>query len=76
VLMITGCSNLNNFKNLGYVLFFCFYTAYEDFYRKTCALLILFIATYIVGQYYNSLFYKVSLFDNGMNPRDKHVYME
>jgi len=64
LLFAYGCSNLNNFKNLGYMLFFCFYTAYETLYRKTCWILIVFISIFIVGQYYYSLFYKISLFDN------------
>jgi hypothetical protein len=49
VLFIYGCKKLNNFKNLGFMLFFCFYTAYEDLYRKTSVLLIIFISIFIVG---------------------------
>jgi hypothetical protein len=49
ILAIYGGKNLNNLKNMGFMLFFCFYTAYESLYRKTCGLLITFIAIFIVG---------------------------
>jgi len=64
VLFIYGCGQLNNFKNLGFMLFFCFYTAYEDLYRKTSVFLIIFISIFVVGQYYFSLFYEMSIYNN------------
>lgn len=63
---------MNNAKNLGYMLFFCFYTAYEGLYRKTCTLLIIFISIFIIGQYYFSLFYTVTLFNNESSHVDKY----
>lgn len=76
VLAIYGCTNLNNVKNLGFMLCFCFYTAYESFYRKTCKVLIMFIATFIVGQYYFSLFYDVTVFNKGSTWTNKYETMK
>jgi hypothetical protein len=46
-LFLKGISNINNLKNLGFMIFFVVYTAYEDIYRKTSSLLILFISFFI-----------------------------
>lgn len=48
-LFFNGITNLNNVKNLGYMLFFVVYTAYEEVYRKTSWMLILFNSFFIFG---------------------------
>lgn len=53
-LFFSGISHINNARNLGYMLFFVVYTAYEQVYRKTSLLLIFFISFFILGQYYFS----------------------
>jgi hypothetical protein len=50
-------------RNLGFMLFFVFYTASEYLYRKTSKLLVLFISFFIIGQYYFSLVYHKYLGD-------------
>jgi hypothetical protein len=46
------------------MIFFVFYTAYENLYRKTSFLLCLFTSAFIIGQYYYSLFWKLDLMSN------------
>lgn len=58
-MFLKGISNINNIKNLGFMIFFVVYTAYEEIYRKTSVLLIIFISFFIAVQYYYSLFYKI-----------------
>jgi hypothetical protein len=58
-LFLKGISNINNIKNLGFMIFFVIYTAYEEIYRKTSVLLVMFISFFIAVQYYYSLFYKI-----------------
>lgn len=48
-LFFSGITNINNAKNLGYMLFFVVYTAYEQVYRKTSIILIFFISFFIIG---------------------------
>ena len=60
-LFLKGISNVNNVKNLGYMLFFVVYTAYEEVYRKTSFILILFNSFFIIGQYTFSLTYELVL---------------
>lgn len=48
-LFIKGILNLNCINNLGYMGFFAIYTAYEDIYRKTGRILILFSSIFILG---------------------------
>ena len=48
-------SSINNLQNLGYMIFFVVYTAYENIYRKTSKLLCLFTAFFIIMQYWGSL---------------------
>lgn len=63
-LFFNGISNLNNFKNLGFMVFFVVYTAYEEIYRQTSILLILFTSFYIFGQYFFSLTYQLVMDEN------------
>jgi len=65
-LFLNGISNLNNLKNLGYMLFFVVYTAYEEVYRKTGVLLILFNASFIMGQYLFTFVYPLVIDDQMM----------
>jgi hypothetical protein len=60
-LFLNGITNINNMKNLGFMIFFVVYTAYVDIYRKTSALLILFISFFIASQYYYSLVWKIDI---------------
>lgn len=48
-LFTKGVLNLNCINNLGYMGFFVIYTAYEDIYRKTGSILIVFSAVFIVA---------------------------
>jgi len=48
-LFSSGYRSLNNFKNLGYMVFFVVYSAYEEIYRKTSILLLLFLSYFILG---------------------------
>jgi len=48
LLFFNGMEELNNLRNLGFMIFFCFYTAYEELYRKTSVLLIVFIGFFII----------------------------
>lgn len=59
-LFVRGFSDLNNILNLGYLIFFAVYTAYENIYRRTCIILVLFVGTKIVGEYYYSLFWQLN----------------
>lgn len=58
------------------MLFFCFYTAYETFYRKTCTILIVFVSIFIVGQYYFSLFYPTTLFNNEDTANERYKILD
>ena len=58
-LFVRGFSNLNNVLNLGYLIFFAVYTAYENVYRKSSVILVLFVGGKIVGEYYYSLYWKI-----------------
>mmetsp|Transcript_34734 Transcript_34734/g.53328 ORF Transcript_34734/g.53328 Transcript_34734/m.53328 type:complete len:348 (-) Transcript_34734:7663-8706(-) len=57
-LFINGADNLNHFRNLGFMVFFVMFTAYETLYRRTSFLLTIFVGFFIFGQYYYSLVYK------------------
>ena len=48
-------TSINNLQNLGYMIFFVIYTAYEKLYRQTSWLLCLFTAFFIIMQYFVSL---------------------
>ena len=48
-------TNLKSLRNLGYMVFFVIYTAYENIYRKTSKLLIVFMSFFILMRYYSSL---------------------
>jgi len=60
-LFLIGIADFNNLQNLGFMIFFVIYTAYEEVYRRTSKLLILFIGFFILGNYYISLNYPVLL---------------
>jgi len=62
IILERGISHLNCFNNLGYLVFFVLFTAYEAFYRKCLWLLILFTSIFILGQYFTSLIYQQWLF--------------
>jgi len=66
-LFANGAQNLNHFRNLGFMLFFVVYTASMAFYRKTSKALVLFVAFFIVGEYFYSLEYH--RFDRPMQKR-------
>jgi hypothetical protein len=51
VLFAIGSSNINNAKNMGYMLFFMIYTAFEELFRKTAVLLIIFNSSFILAMY-------------------------
>jgi len=51
LLFYSGMEKINNFQNLGFMLFFLLFTAYEDLYRRFGFLLSIFISIFIVGQY-------------------------
>jgi hypothetical protein len=38
-------------KNLGYMFFFLIYTAFEELFRKTAVVLIIFNSSFILGMY-------------------------
>jgi len=57
LLFTKGVLNLNCINNLGYMGFFVIYTAYENIYRKTGTILIIFSSVFIVAQYFYSLHY-------------------
>ena len=57
ILFINGAGQLNNLRNLGFMIFFIVYSASEEAYRNTGNLLIIFLAYFIVGQYAFSLIY-------------------
>ena len=56
-LFINGAQNLNHFRNLGFMFFFVIYTANMELYRQTSKALVLFVAFFIVGEYFFSLEY-------------------
>lgn len=58
-LFIKGVVKLNCFNNLGYMVFFAIYTAYENIYRKTGIVLMIFSSIFIIGQYFYSLHYQI-----------------
>jgi hypothetical protein len=62
-LFVQGSDNLNHLKNLGFMIFFVAYTASEKLYRSTSVFLTIFIAFFLLGQYYFSLNYKKSMND-------------
>jgi hypothetical protein len=68
-LFFNGAQNLNHFRNLGFMLFFVIYTASMELYRKTSKALVLFVAFFIVGEYFYSLEYH--RFDKAMQTRFK-----
>ena len=57
ILFINGAGKLNNFRNLGFMIFFIVYSASEEAYRKTGNLLVIFLSYFIVAQYAFSLVY-------------------
>ena len=56
-LFYNGMKNLNSVQNLAYMGFFVIYTAYEEIYRQTSKVLVIFVATIIFSQYAFSLYY-------------------
>jgi len=54
-----GVENLDCLNNLGYMVFFVIYTAYEGVYRQTGGVLIFFTSMFILIQYYMSLHYQI-----------------
>ena len=52
---MTGVSALEEYKSLGFMVFFIIYTAYESVYRKTSFLLVIWIAFFILERYCKSL---------------------
>jgi hypothetical protein len=58
ILFLSGASNLNYFRSLGFMLMFAFWTMSEKLYRKTVKFLVFFVGFFIMGQYYFSLIYK------------------
>lgn len=63
LVFLYGLKNLYTVKNLGFMVFFVVYTAYEWLYRKTGVILILFVSFFIVAQYYFSLHYRIFVDD-------------
>lgn len=61
-----GMQEINLLMNLGFMIFFTIFTAYEEIYRKTGFLLLYFISYFILVQYYFSLHYN-------LNVEDKHL---
>lgn len=57
ILFINGAGQLNNLRNLGFMIFFIVYSASEEAYRKTSSLLVIFLSYFILGQYAFSLVY-------------------
>jgi hypothetical protein len=51
LMFVHGLRDLYTVQNLGFMIFFVVYTAYEELYRRTSVLLIIFISIFIVGQY-------------------------
>jgi hypothetical protein len=49
LMFVHGLRDLYTVQNLGFMIFFVIYTAYEELYRKTSVLLIIFISIFIVG---------------------------
>jgi hypothetical protein len=58
-MFIQGLSNADRFKNMGYILAFVIYFAYPAVYRSTSILLMIFVAFFIMGQYFVALVYKI-----------------
>jgi hypothetical protein len=50
-----GLSALDQYKSLGFMVFFIIYTAYESVYRKTGILLIYWISFFILESYIKGL---------------------
>jgi len=48
LLFVSGLEHLNTLKNLGYMIFFVVFTAYEWLYRKTSWVLSVFISFFIL----------------------------
>jgi hypothetical protein len=44
-----GIKRINAFNNLGYLFFFVLYTAYQDIYRHTGFILVIFVSFFIVS---------------------------
>lgn len=70
-MFIYGLRDLNTVQNLGFMIFFVVFTAYEKLYRRTSVLLVLFISIFIVGQYYFSLHYQIFAQDKQMRMQFK-----
>lgn len=49
LMFIHGLRDLYTVQNLGFMICFVVYTAYEELYRRTSVLLIIFISIFIVG---------------------------
>lgn len=56
-LFLQASSNLDNFRSMGIMMFFAFFTANEALYRATSKVLLLFITFFILAQYFFSLTY-------------------
>lgn len=56
-LFYNGMKNLNSVQNLAYMAFFVIYTAYEEVYRQTSKILVIFVAAIIFAQYAFSLYW-------------------
>lgn len=48
-LFYNGMKNLNSIQNLAYMAFFVIYTAYEEIYRQTSKILVIFVASIILA---------------------------
>lgn len=57
ILFLNGSHKLNNFRNLGFMIFFVVFAGSERLYRNFSFLLTIFIAFFIWSQYYFSLTY-------------------
>lgn len=71
LMFVHGLRDLYTVQNLGFMIFFVVYTAYEELYRRTSVLLIIFISIFIVGQYYASLHYRIYVYNDQMRDQLK-----
>jgi hypothetical protein len=63
ILFFNGVSDINNVKNLSFMIFFVVFTAYEKLYRKYAFILTISICIPIFAQQVFSLFYELVLND-------------
>lgn len=78
ILFLNGSDKLNNFRNLGFMVFFVVYAGSEQLYRNTSQLLTIFIAFFIWSQYYFALTYHDYVGDRRLMARLEwyNVYQE